>query len=119
MKSAAEFYDKTYFERYMGHQSIVGPANLFKFSDFIAPMSKVVDFGCGPGLLLQTIEASDKIGIEINPVARDFAKSLGIEKIYPDTSSVSDGWADVIISNHAMEHVEDPIAKFREFFRIL
>jgi SAM-dependent methyltransferase len=119
MKSATEFYNEIYFKRYLGQPSILGPANLFKFSDFITPQSNVLDFGCGPGLLLHTIDAADKIGIEINPIARDFAKSIGIEKVYPDTSNVADGWADVIISNHAMEHVEDPIPKFREFYRIL
>ncbi|MFC7697331.1 class I SAM-dependent methyltransferase [Bradyrhizobium sp. GCM10028915] len=119
MQSAADFYDEKYFKRQAPHGKIQGQANLFKFEQFIAPDAKVLDFGCGGGFLLNAITAADKIGIEINPMAVASAKSLGVEKVYPDTSLVETGWADVIVSNHALEHVEEPSRVLREFQRIL
>ena len=119
MESAAEFYDETYFKRQAPHGKIQGQANLFKFADYINAKFQVVDFGCGGGFLLDAIVAADKIGIEINPTAVTCAKSLGISKVYPDTSAVESNWADVIVSDHAMEHVEEPAKTLREFYRIL
>ncbi|MCK1625452.1 class I SAM-dependent methyltransferase [Bradyrhizobium sp. 160] len=118
MKSAAEFYDEAYFTR-RPHGRVRGEANLFKFAEFVSPGSNVIDFGCGGGFLLNALTAADKIGIEINPTAVASARALGIEKIYSDISAVESNWADVIVSNHAMEHVEEPTRIIREFFRVL
>lgn len=119
MTAAGDFYDETYFKRQAPFGRIQGHANLFKFSDYISPAAKVVDFGCGGGFLLDAIAASEKVGVEINPVARECAKSLGITNVFPDTADIQNEWADVVISNHALEHVENPTAILREFFRIL
>lgn len=119
MKSASDFYDETYFKRQSPNGKIQGQANLFKFEEFITPAFNVVDFGCGGGFLLDAITAADKIGIEINPIAAACAKALGLTKVYPDTLAVDSSWADVVISNHALEHVEEPTKAFHEFNRIL
>lgn len=77
------------------------------FEEYIRPTDCVIDFGCGAGDLLKNIVCSQKIGIEINPTARNAAIQNGIyvvEKI----SQIQNSVADVVISNHALEHVSDP-----------
>jgi len=90
-----------------------------KFAEFVGENDTIVDFGCGGGFLLQTLKGRRKIGIEINPIARDHAnKECGVE-CYSSPSEVDDGVADVVISNHALEHVPYPIGMLKELHRIL
>ena len=60
----------------------------------------VVDFGCGGGALLKSLEAREKIGIDVNPAARRFAKSQGV-RTEPDLAVLPADTADVVISHHA------------------
>ena len=79
-----------------------------KFEQWIQPRHTVIDFGCGGGFLLARLNCKHRIGIEINPAAKEHAQSLGIE-CYSDASEISDAVADVIVSDHALEHVPYPI----------
>jgi SAM-dependent methyltransferase len=67
-----------------------------------------MDFGCGGGFLLRQLHCARGIGIEINPAARRFAELNGTE-MYGTVEECPDGVADVVISNHALEHVPYPI----------
>ena len=116
---ASDFYNDVYFRRQAPHGAIQAKANLFKFAGFVRPDSNLLDYGCGGGFLLAALKVKDRIGIEINPVAVAHANSIGISKVFTDTRPVPDAWADCVISNHALEHVEDPTKAMREFFRIL
>jgi len=118
-ETAAGFYDADYFARQAQHGEIQARANLFKFAEFIKPGGNVLDFGCGGGFLLSALDAEDRIGIEINPTAIAHAKSIGIPNVFPDICQVADEWADYIVSDHAMEHVENPSNSMKEFFRVL
>jgi glycosyltransferase involved in cell wall biosynthesis/SAM-dependent methyltransferase len=100
-------YDEKYFEYQNKIGEFGGRANLFKFEEFIEPDYTVIDFGCGGGYLLKNIMCSDKIGIEVNPAAAKAAEKSGI-KVYTDAEQLQDGIADIIISNHALEHVPNP-----------
>jgi SAM-dependent methyltransferase len=80
-----------------------------KFARFIRPSDVVLDFGCGGGTLLRSLECARRIGVEINPVARAEAGSHGLE-VFETAAGVPDGIADVLVSNHALEHVTNPIA---------
>ena len=93
-------------------------ANLFKFEEFIKKSDRVLEFGCGGGFLLDRLVCQDKIGIEINPVAREETQKKGIV-CYRDCSDVADNWADVIISNSALEHVHSPLETLRGLKRVL
>jgi len=83
-----------------------------KFTPYINATDNVIDFGAGGGYLLKNIKCSKKIGIEINDFARDLASKQGIT-LYKVIDEVDDNWADVIISNHALEHVENPLETLR------
>src|ERR1700722_7476257 len=109
-----------YGSEYFGWQSEIGRfggwANLSKFAPFVGPNMRVLDFGCGGGFLLYNVNCREKLGIEINPVARAAAESNSIRAV-PSAAGVEDGWADLIISNHALEHCQFPLGELRELLR--
>lgn len=112
-------YDENYFNWQKEIGEFGGKANLFKFSDYIDVTDDILDFGCGGGYLLDNIPtAGEKIGIEINPVARVEAESKGIE-CFRDFEKLKDGSFDVVISNHALEHVKNPVQVLKEIKRVL
>jgi SAM-dependent methyltransferase len=80
-----------------------------KFASFVRPSDTVLDFGCGGGTLLRSLECARRVGVEINPVARAEAASHGIE-VFETPAEVPDGVADLLVSNHALEHVTSPVA---------
>jgi SAM-dependent methyltransferase len=118
-KSAIDHYDGVYFALQNKDGDLRAELNKAKFSPFLeAEYRSILDFGCGGGWLLKTIYADSKIGIEINPIAQEHARSFGIQ-VYRDLSEVADGSVDAIISNHALEHVERPFEALRQMKRVL
>ncbi len=101
-------YNEEYFEWQSKVGEFGGWANLSKFEQHISKDDVVLDFGCGGGYLLNNITCRKKIGIEINPYAVKQAKLFGID-VYEDISHIPDGTIDIIISNSALEHVEQPL----------
>lgn len=101
-----------YFTRQARLGALNGQIEAHKFRHLIRPIDTVVDFGCGSGHLLRALDCSRRIGVEINPIARQYCIELGIE-CYEDLGDVSDEVADVAISNHALEHIPYPIEALR------
>lgn len=101
-----------YDEKYFQWQQVIGKfggwANLSKYMEYISPSDTVIDFGCGGGFLLDNVNCKKKIGVEINPHAAENARSFGID-VYDKAEDLEDEVADVIISNHALEHVHRPL----------
>ncbi len=96
-----------------------GRINARKFMPFVQASDSILDFGCGNGSMLQALPAQRRIGVEVNPAARAVAEQvIGLE-IHATTSTVADASVDVIVSNHALEHVLDPLAALRDLWRIL
>ena len=79
-----------------------------KFEAYIAGLAPVIDCGCGGGYLLRNLNCKRKIGVEINSVARQYAKEKNGIEVFENVDLVPDNIADVIISNHALEHTECP-----------
>ena len=83
----------------------------------------LADIGCGNGQSLNIIKKLgwETWGIDPDPKAVEVAKSTGakvFQSSLPDTGLPSD-YFDVVILNHVIEHLHDPIASFKEVYRIL
>lgn len=77
----------------------------------------LLDFGCSDGLMLRHLPARRRTGVEINPAAR--AACTGLDGLYSDMASVPAASVDVVISNHALEHVPHPLHTLVELRRVL
>lgn len=102
-----EYYDEFYWDRQRKNGEIGARIKKRLFSPYISKDDVIIDFGCGGGYLLQELEAKEKIGIEVNDYARKNVELLGI-KCVKRISEIPDNYADVIISNSALEHTENP-----------
>lgn len=111
-------YDADYFAFYKRFGEVGGVLNQAKFVPWIEPSDTVLDFGCGGGALTASLPGGQKIGIEIGTDAAPAARERGLT-VYPTTDAVEDESVDVVISNHALEHVERPLDVLRELFRVL
>jgi len=106
-------YDHSYFEWQRTVGEFGAKANLSKFAPHIRATDKVIDFGCGGGYLLSALNCKEKLGIEVNADACVEAAKHGVRTV-ACADNIPDGWADVIISNSALEHTETPIAELRK-----
>ncbi len=108
-----------YFQRRLKCRSDAAQAEAAKlFAPFIRPNSVVVDFGCGTGGILSNLQCSRRIGVEINEPSVKIAVERGIE-FYAELSEIPSEIADVAITHHALEHVEEPLVVLRGLNRIL
>lgn len=111
-------YNEEYFEWQKEVGEFGGKANLFKFRKYIAEGDNVLDFGSGGGYLLKNIHTKgEKIGIEINQAGRAEAEKGGI-RCFDSITKAEDSSIDVLISNHALEHVDNPMNYINEFKRV-
>lgn len=111
-------YDKQYFDWQKKNGEFGGIVDQGKFAPYITVNDAVLEFGCGGGYLLKNIKCKHKIGIEINPVARLNAEEYGLA-VVDIISDIPDDYADVVISNHALEHVDNPLNTLRELYQKL
>lgn len=108
-----EHYDEKYFSWQKSMGMMGAKLNKFLFSDHINENDFVLDFGCGGGYLLKELNCANKMGVEINKAGRVNASSLHINTV-ENISEVENDWATVIISNHALEHVDRPLDIIKE-----
>ncbi|MFO0484822.1 MAG: class I SAM-dependent methyltransferase, partial [Sphingobacteriia bacterium] len=111
-------YEQHYFEWQRKVGVLSAEIILPLFQQHVAEDHRCVDFGCGGGYLLEKIHCTQKIGVEINEVAVRVAEEKGL-KVVKDLESIPDQWADVIISNHALEHVLHPADVLATMYRKL
>lgn len=113
------YYNKTYFDWQKGIGEFGGLINLDKFKDFIREEDNVIDFGCGGGYLLKNIKCTGKIGIDINDEALNVARQKNNLIVFKSTEGIEDNWADVIISNNALEHTQNPLLELKRLIKKL
>lgn len=106
-----------YFARQRRYGEVGARIDRFKFAPWVHPSDTIVDFGCGPGFMLDSLDAARKIGVEPNPSARRIVPS-GIV-VVASLSELDDSLADVVISNHVLEHVLQPYQELCEMRRVL
>lgn len=121
MKTKIEnYYQQEYFENYQKKiGEFGGKANLFKFKSYINSSDTVLDFGCGGGFLLKNLDCKIKIGVELNPIAREFCINNNFIDCYEDIDEIEDNSIDVIISNHCLEHTLSPFDLINKMYNKL
>ena len=117
--TAERHYNKNYYD-WQRHVGIFGAkANKIKFEKLICDGLKVLDFGCGGGFLLNEFDKKiEKSGVEINESARGEAIKNGIN-CYKSSKDLPSEFYDLIISNNALEHCENPYLEIKELYRAL
>ena len=107
-----------YFEWQRHGGELGAQLDLFKFAQHVRPEDSIVDFGCGAGYLLEALDAGAKVGVEPGDAARAEARRRGLEVVASAGELASES-ADVVISNHALEHTLVPFAELTELQRAL
>ena len=118
----SKYYDSKYYSWQKKIGEFGGWANSFKFKEYIHESDSVLDFGCGGGFLLNTIKCKKKIGIETNKACVKTIKKFEIIHFYNIDSAlnkIGENSIDKIISNHALEHVENPLIELEKLRRLL
>lgn len=113
---AAEHYDLEYFRDQSRDGDLRGAINAWKFLPYAKGRERILDFGCGDGALLKALNGH--YGVEINQHAASVARNRGFE-VAPTLDHFSDRSFDLIVSNHCLEHVENPLAQIRSMRRVI
>ncbi len=109
-------YDnKKYFLGYLrNYQEFIKIFNqMLKLIEKYKNPGKILDVGCGIGLFLYLAKQKgwNENGIEISKFSSDFAKNkLKLNVIKSDNlSTFQNNFFDVVVVNHVLEHVENPL----------
>ena len=115
-RDASNHYDAQYFDWQRSIGAFGGKVGRSVYQAYVRPTDRVVDFGCGGGFLLRELRCAERRGVEINPSAREEAHRSGTACV-ASAEELPDAWADVVISNSALEHVEYPLGELRTLVR--
>jgi len=83
---------------------------------------RVLEIGCGLGVLLNKLPAENKVGIEINDFAVEECVKRGLSVVKADAEEelpFRDSSFDVVIMNSVIEHFRKPEPVVKECFRVL
>ncbi len=85
------------------------------------PPGRILDVGCGPGFLLSAVgEGWERHGVEVSALAAEHARAYGqIHNGLLADAAYPDGYFDVVVLHHVIEHVADPSALLRGIRRVL
>lgn len=79
-----------------------------KFLRFVKPETRLLEYGVGGGFNIKNLVCKEKDGFDIATSIKDQVEKLGIRFIDSEDKIPID-YYDVIICNHVLEHVPNPI----------
>jgi 2-polyprenyl-3-methyl-5-hydroxy-6-metoxy-1,4-benzoquinol methylase len=98
-------------------QKIIDKIIIFK------PQGRLLDVGCSVGILLDVAQKNgfDVKGVEVSTWASEFARQKGFDVITGGLldAKYSENSFDVVVLNHVLEHLPNPVAILLEAKRIL
>lgn len=94
------------------------------FRPFCSENAVLLDFGCSDGLFLRNLPAHRRIGVDGSPYALEectrHCQEIGIPiELHESLDTVVEDSIDVVISNHTLEHLINPVAIPRQMRRVL
>jgi SAM-dependent methyltransferase len=101
-------YSKEYFEWQKNLGELGGLYDTFKYLPYVKKDSFVLDFGCGGGYILKSLNVPNSFGVEPNEVARKECISKGL-KVSESLDYFEFNTFDLIYSNHVFEHLDSPL----------
>ena len=120
-----EYYPPTYYGEEPFSYEKMDADRRYKFlKRFINPGNRILDIGCGRGLLLQKCKemGCETVGTELS----DYSSRYGVEKLGLSIFNIDiieepfpDNHFDVITLYHSLEHQHNPQQIIRETYRIL
>jgi ubiquinone/menaquinone biosynthesis C-methylase UbiE len=94
-----------------------------KMLSFVSLKGRILDNGCGTGILFETISEKTKsiIGIDISYKMLDYAKQRTSNLILGDSQYLpfQDGSFDLVIGRSLLHHIPDPYLGLKEMARVL
>lgn len=112
--------DKNYFVNYIKDFKMYVPMfdRMLDIIEKYKKSGKILDIGCGIGLFLYLAKRRKwrEFGVEISKFASKFAKhNLNLNVYNTDNlNNFSDNFFDVIVINHVLEHIENPLVILRQ-----
>ena len=79
------------------------------FAPYFGAEKRVVDVGGGAGFFLKALPHKEARNVDLNDGMRRYSSEVNGIPSVPSLLHLEDGWADVVMSNMAFEHIVDPM----------
>ncbi|OED43999.1 hypothetical protein AB833_02630 [Chromatiales bacterium (ex Bugula neritina AB1)] len=117
-REVEQHYGPEYTKKLLYGSSTIELRRTYLFEPHVDDTHRILDFGCGPGDLLDSLPGEEKYGVEIGEESRKLAAAKGV--IVEDALDKFHGMTfDRVISSHALEHVLDPASKLSQFRELM
>ena len=113
-------YTHEYFKWQKKLGVLGGMYDKFKYLPYLRNQDYVLDFGCGGGYILHSLNIPNSFGVEPNVVAREECILKGL-RVKASIDNFEKNYFDLIFSNHVFEHLDAPLEtaiKLRGYLKV-